>query len=94
MKKLAALIALAATMSAPAAWAANQTITLSIPGMTCGACPITVRTALKRVSGVEKVSIDEAQKLVTVTYDNSKTNAQALTLATKDAGYPSNVIPH
>ncbi len=90
MKKLATLVALAATLSTPV-WAATQTVTLAIPGMTCGACPITVRTALKRVPGVETVGIDEAQKLVTVTYDNSKTNVQALTQATKGAGYPSSV---
>ncbi|MEY2343290.1 mercury resistance system periplasmic binding protein MerP [Acidithiobacillus sp. IBUN Pt1247-S3] len=89
MKKLLAALALIA-VTAPA-WAATQTVTLSIPGMTCGACPITVRTALDRVPGVEKVVIDEAQKLVTVSYDDSKTDAQALTKATKDAGYPSSV---
>ena len=92
MKKLFTSLVLAAIV-APV-WAATQTITLSIPGMTCGACPITVRTALKRVSGVEKVDIDEAQKLVTVTYDDSTTNVQAMTQATKDAGYPSSVVSH
>lgn len=90
MKKFAILLALSAALSAPA-WAATQTVTLSIPSMTCGACPITVRTALKRVPGVEKVGIDEAQKQVSVTYDDSKTNVQALTRATKDAGYPSSI---
>jgi mercuric ion binding protein len=90
MKKIATLLALSAALSAPA-WAVTQAVTLSIPGMTCGACPITVRTALKRVPGVETVGIDEAQKQVTVTYDDSKTNVQALTQATKDAGYPSSV---
>ncbi len=90
MQKLATLLALSAVLSTPA-WAATQAVTLSIPSMTCGACPITVRTALKRVPGVEKVGIDEAQKLVSVTYDDSKTSVQALTQATRDAGYPSSV---
>jgi mercuric ion binding protein len=89
MKKFAALIALSAALSTPA-WAAPKTVMLSIPGMTCGACPITVRTALKRVPGVETISIDEAKKLVTVTYDD-RTNLKALTLATKNAGYPSSI---
>jgi len=90
MKKLITIVSLAVVFSSPA-WAADKTVTLSIPGMTCGACPITVRTALDRVPGVEKVGIDEAQKLVTVTYDDSKTNVHALTGATKDAGYPSSI---
>ncbi|HBT33248.1 MAG TPA: mercury resistance system periplasmic binding protein MerP [Pusillimonas sp.] len=88
MRKLTVLFALATALSSPA-WAADKLVTLSIPGMTCGACPITVRTALNRIPGVEKIGIDEAHKLVSVTYDDSKTNVQALVEATKDAGYPS-----
>ena len=52
MKKLSALIALAAALSAPA-WAATKTVTLSVPGMTCAACPITVKKALTK-DGVQK----------------------------------------
>lgn len=92
MKKIAALLALSAALST-SAWAATHSVTLSIPGMTCSACPITIRTALKRVTGVEKIGIDETKKLVTVTYDDSKTNVQALTQTTRDAGYPSSVKP-
>lgn len=92
MKKLATLLALSTVLSTPV-WAATKAVTLSIPGMTCGACPITVRTALKRVPGVERVGIDESQKLVTVKYDDTETNVQALKQATKNAGYPSNVKP-
>jgi mercuric ion binding protein len=88
--KIPTLPALSVALSAPA-WAATRTVTLSIPGMTCGACPITVRTALERVPGVGKVGIDEAKKQVIVTYNDSKTNVQALTRATKDAGYPSSI---
>ena len=38
MKKLFASLALAAAV-APV-WAATQTVTLAVPGMTCAACPI------------------------------------------------------
>lgn len=44
MKKLFASLALAAAV-APV-WAATQTVTLAVPGMTCAACPITVKKAL------------------------------------------------
>ncbi len=83
--------ALAAFVAAPA-WAALQTATLSIPGMTCGACPITVHKALERLPGVEKIAIDEAKKQVSVTFDDARTNLQVLTKATADAGYPSKVV--
>lgn len=50
MKKLFASLALAAAV-APV-WAATQTVTLAVPGMTCAACPITVKKALSKVEGV------------------------------------------
>ncbi|RKG29325.1 mercuric transport protein periplasmic component, partial [Acinetobacter rongchengensis] len=43
MKKLFASLALAAFV-APV-FAATQTVTLSVPGMTCASCPITVKHA-------------------------------------------------
>lgn len=61
MKKLFAALALAAVV-APV-WAATQTVTLSVPGMTCASCPITVKHALSKVEGVSKtdVSFDKRQ---------------------------------
>lgn len=93
MKKLAALVALTLILSAPA-WAATQTVTLSVPGMTCAACPITVKKALTRVEGVQKVEVRFEKRDAIVTFDNTKTNIRNLTKATEDAGYPSRVISH
>ncbi len=88
MKKLAAMIALSAVFSAPA-WAASQTITLSVSGMTCAACPITVKKALSKVEGVQSAEVSYEKKEAVVTYDDAKTNVEALTKATEGAGYPS-----
>lgn len=88
MKKLATVIALAATLSSPV-WAATKTVTLSVPGMTCAACPITVKKALTKVDGVSKAEVNYDQRQATVTYDDVKTNVEALTKATTNAGYPS-----
>ncbi len=90
MKKLAALISLAATLSAPA-WAATKTVTLSVPGMTCEACPITVKKALSKVAGVEKAEVSFEKREAVVTFDEAKTNADALTKVTANAGYPATV---
>jgi mercuric ion binding protein len=35
----------------------HQTVTLSVPGMTCSACPITVKKAISKVEGVSKVDV-------------------------------------
>ena len=95
MKKLTTLttlIALAAALSAPA-WAATKTVTLSVPGMTCAACPITVKKALTKVAGVQKIEVSLEKREAIVTFDDAKTNADALTKATANAGYPSSVNP-
>jgi mercuric ion binding protein len=89
MKKLFAILALAA-IAAPV-WAATQTVTLSVPGMTCAACPITVKKALSKVDGVTKTDVTFEKREAVVTYDDSKTTIQKLTKATEDAGYPSSV---
>lgn len=88
MKKLFATLAIAASFAAPA-WAATQTVTLTVPGMNCATCPITVKKALSRVDGAQKAEVDYATKLAVVTFDDKKTNVQALSKATTDVGYPS-----
>ena len=92
MKKapLTAALALAGTLSLPAL-AAQQTIVLSVPTMNCAACPITVRAALDKVPGVEKVKATLEPPEAMVTFDDAKTDVQQLRQATRDAGYPSNV---
>ncbi|WP_137803331.1 mercury resistance system periplasmic binding protein MerP [Caulobacter sp. 3R27C2-B] len=90
MKKLAILIALAGALGTPA-WAATKTVTLSVPGMTCAACPITVKTALSKVAGVEKAQVSFEKREAVVTFDDTKTTVGALTKATEGAGYPSTV---
>ena len=89
MKKLFALAVLATMTSS--LWAATQTVTLSLPDMNCGACPITVKKALTKVSGVSKTEVSLDRREAKVTFDDAKTSTEALTRATKDAGYPSTV---
>ena len=89
MKKLFASLALAAVVVP--VWAATQTINLSVPGMTCAACPITVKKALAKVDGVSKADVNFDKREAVVTFDDAKTSVQKLTKATEDAGYPSSV---
>ena len=91
MKNLKAMhVAVGAVLflSAPV-WAAPKTVTLNVSGMTYEACPITVKKALQKVSGVSKIDVVYEKKQVVVTFDDSKTNTDALVKATTNAGYPS-----
>jgi len=89
MKKLFASLVLIAVVTP--AWAATQTVTLSVPGMTCAACPITVKKAISKVEGVSKTDVSFDKREAVITFDGAKTNVQKLTKATEDAGYPSSV---
>jgi mercuric ion binding protein len=73
------------------AHANDKTVTLSVPGMYCEMCPATVSKALKKVDGVEKVAASFETKEAVVTFDDAKTDVDALRKATANAGYPSMV---
>lgn len=71
----------------------TATVKLHISGMTCGSCPVTARTALKRLPGVltAKVTLDDS--LGVVTYDPGKvTPAQIAAHLTRLTGYGAQVI--
>ena len=90
MKKLYVSILLtAATLLSTMAFAAEQTVKLSVPGMTCASCPYIVEKSLSAISGVLKVAVSFPQKSAVVTFDDQKTSVEALTAATTTAGYPS-----
>lgn len=66
----------------------RQTVTLNIENMTCAMCTFTIKKALQKVEGVQKVAVDYDAKTAGVTFDSHKTNSAALIKATTDAGYP------
>jgi mercuric ion binding protein len=73
------------------AMAAPQTATLSVPGMTCSTCPITVKKALMKVDGVQQAKVSYEKREAVVTFDDSKTSVEKVSQATANAGYPSTV---
>ncbi|RJP65638.1 MAG: mercury resistance system periplasmic binding protein MerP [Comamonadaceae bacterium] len=85
------VIAMGFALSAPA-WATQQTVTLSVPGMTCATCPITVKKALTKLGGVIDVKSNLEKRETTVIYDDAKVALVSITQATKDAGFPSTVL--
>ncbi len=91
MHKLLIAMTCALALTAPT-WAAVRTVTLSVPTMDCPVCPITVKKALTKVDGVSKAEVDFDKRLAKVTFDDAKTNVDALTKATTHAGYPSTLV--
>lgn len=74
MQKLFSTLALAALAGAAVvpASAGTQTVTLSVPSMTCAACPITVKAALSKVDGVSKTNVKYEQREAVVTFDDAR----------------------
>jgi periplasmic mercuric ion binding protein len=71
---------------------ASATQKFTVENMTCASCPITVRTAMKRVDGVREVKIDLDSKTAVATYDPALTTPDAIAEASTKIGYPARVV--
>ena len=71
--------------------AKTQKVVLNIPTMDCATCPITIKTALKKVPGVSCAKVCYEKRDALVVFDDQKTNVYSLKMATADAGYPAMV---
>ncbi len=67
----------------------SDTITLSIPGMSCGHCEAAVKSEVAKVPGVASVSVDLDSKDVVVAGD--ALDIDALIAAVDEAGYEATV---
>lgn len=55
--------------------------------MTCAGCVNSVTKALKGVNGVQDANVDLEKSQATVTFDDAKTDVDALKHAVEDVGY-------
>lgn len=69
-----------------------QVVTLSLPEMDCAGCEVGVKIAANRVDGVTDVKTDSDTRTADVTFDPSKTNAEAIASAiTQGTGFKTEV---
>ncbi len=90
MKRMFAVIG-CGVLLAGSAWAAPKSITLNVPGMTCPACPITIKKTLMKQPGVTAVNVVYAKKELVVKFDDAKTNPAAIMKSTASVGFPSQI---
>lgn len=64
-------------------------VVLTVEGMTCAACPKTVKTALEDVDGVHSAEATFKPPEAVVRFDPDKVSVEDLTTATRSAGFPS-----
>lgn len=90
MKRLVTLAALTVgVLASGTAFAGEQTVKLAVANMSCASCPPIVRKSLGAVAGVSKVVVSLEQQSALVTFDDQKTDVQALIAAATNAGYPA-----
>lgn len=69
--------------------ASSQQVVLDVKGMDCAACPITVKTVLKKLPGVEDVKVDAKRNTAQVRFDSVKVSPDKIVQAVTDAGFPA-----
>ena len=93
MKTLLKTVMLAATLfTVSSVFADEQTVTLAVKNMTCASCPYIVKQSLAAVPGVSNVKVSFKDKIAIVTFEDSTTTVTALTAATTNNGFPSEVL--
>ena len=60
---------------------------ISVNGMTCNHCKMSVENALKRLEGVNSAEVSLENKNVTVEFDNSKISLDVLKETIDDTGF-------
>ncbi|MFN3960658.1 MAG: heavy-metal-associated domain-containing protein [Parvularculaceae bacterium] len=83
---------MASATNAAASSSEERIQTFAIKNMTCAACPITVKKAMRGVDGVRSVDVDFAAKTAKVVYDPAITTPEAIAEASANAGYPATAM--
>jgi len=87
LKQTFAIACAAFALSATAA--DLREVVLDVKGMTCAACPVTVKTVLKKQFGVEEVKMDARKNTADVRFDAAKVSPDQLASAVTEAGFPA-----
>ena len=91
MLGLPATAPIAFAQSTPIAAPALTEVSFDVPDMTCALCPLTVKTAMSGVEGVQSVEVDFDARSATVIFDPAVTDVAAIAEASAQAGYPADV---
>lgn len=86
-----ASVALLAMFSA-STFAAERTITLSVPGMNCPSCPYMVEQSISFVDGVQSANAVLETRTCSVTFNDAIASVDDILGATADIGYKSSVV--
>jgi mercuric ion binding protein len=87
VRKLFTIIFFALTNTTAFASDTAQKTCYVVEGMTCAACTVTLKAAVKKLDGISSVSASVEKKSATVEYDPKRTDADAIKKAIDSTGY-------
>ena len=64
-----------------------QTVTLNVQGMSCGHCVKAVEGSVGQLEGINQVSVNLAEALVEVTFNESEVTLDKIKETIEDQGY-------
>jgi len=84
-------LALAARNATPSAGTQQATadakLAVSVEGVSCASCTLSIRRALKKLDGVKKVEPGSASNEAVVTYDAAKVKPEQIVQTINDLGF-------
>jgi len=92
MKLYTYVLALIGFIATTPAFAAEQTVTFSVPSMTCASCPFIVEAAMGGVDGVVTVTANADTQTARVIFDDAIASAEDIALASTSVGYEAKLV--
>jgi len=72
-------------------WSQEQQIEITVEGMSCPLCTMTIKKNLKKQPGVIQAKVRLNTRKATVTYDDSRIETSQLLKAIEEVGYKGSV---
>lgn len=89
---LVLLVSFTANLALASGLLASKTVKIKCSEMTCLGCKKKITESIKTLDGIIKVKVNLDTKIVTVTYDDSKTAPDKIINAISEAGYESELL--
>ncbi|MBP9708589.1 MAG: heavy-metal-associated domain-containing protein [Oligoflexales bacterium] len=68
-------------------FADTQKACFNVEGMTCAACTVTTKAAIKKLDGIESIKVSLEEKKAEVQFNDTKTNSNAIKKKIDSIGY-------
>lgn len=72
--------------------AKTKTVKIKCTEMSCAGCKKKITQSINNLEGIKKINVDLETKIITVTFDELKTDADKILGAIAEAGYESELI--